>query len=453
MVKGGGGLPDAGPREEYLVELSATGLGIKKDNTGSDQREKVGSASVSITKAHLQKSFISCTIEQLDITTGNTLMDMQAFAALIRRIQSLCIDNDAEHLATIGSETFRVPSGLLEPAGFTLCNCRHPPENVNVGAKSPQCMVLPARPIRSTVHKDKDHPMDSSPIRERDHVTVPTNGTPTRSIIHKDKDHPIDSLPTRERDHVTVPTNRTPPGSTVHKDKDHLMDSSSGRKRNHVSMPAKRTPIASTTNTGVPFGKKEYCMFWILRGECAYAQRGCNHKHEIPLDKETREKIGMNGIPYWFKESPHWVPWLQQVKHLELTRNGHANALSLAQPSGGSSDPRTKDVSSPRERKVQTGPRDRGNLGAYRIESPCQSPDQGTVASNIKPEGDCVSQASVTAIDSINTIIRTSNQRFNSRVHKHAGALEPHTVVNASINGQKRARTSGAVTFKRELEN
>ena len=390
--KGGDGRPDAAPREEYLVELSATGLGMKDTldpvpvlgtdliaigfsgggNTGDDQWEKVGSATCFISKTHFQqskKNFISCTIEHLDVNTGDTLTDVQAFAAIVRRIQSLCIDNDAEHLAMTGSESFRMSSGLFKHTGFTPCDCEHPSRNVRVGSQSQLCMDLPSRPARSSVHKDQDHPMDSSSTRERDHVTAP--------VI--------------------------------------------------------RTAAARTTNTGVPSAeeKKDYCRYWIWNGRCMFTP-SCKFKHEIPLDKETRENIGMGPIPEWFKKSDHWGPWLQQVdpaEREELTRDGR-NVSFLARPSGGSSDPRARGISSRGEGKATTKPRGPGNLGAYMVGSPRQYPDQDTVASNIKAEGSRLGPASATAIESTNVINnRTAKRRRNRQRHRRQGAPEPSVAV------------------------
>ena len=389
--KGGGGWSDAAPREEYLIDLLATGLGMKDNldaisilgadhlaigfsgggNTGNDHREKVGSATCFIAKIHFQKlkkNLVSCTIEQLDVNTGDTLTDMQAFAAILRRIQSLCIDNDAEHLAMIGSESFRVSSGLLEHVGFTLCDCEHPSNNVRVGSQSQLCMDLPTRPTRSSVLKDQDHRMDSSSTRQRDHVTAPAN----------------------------------------------------------------RTRAAKTTKTGDPSAKKEYCTHWIFKGECEFTQKGCKFKHEIPFDKETRERIGVGEIPLWFKQSRHWGPWLQQeaAQRLELTRHGHNNASFPAQPSSGPSNPRAQDHSSRGQGNATTQPRGPGNFGAYTVQSPRQNPYQDAVASNIKSEGSRVGPASATAIHSTNAINnRTANRRRNRQRNKHQGAPEPPVAV------------------------
>lgn len=131
-----------------MVELSATGFGTQdnlypvpkfcadhvatdlanSDSINIDQQEKVGSARVSITEIPYQKSedkFISCIVEQLDICTGDKLIDIQAFAVLIRQIQSLCVEHGASHLA--GSmQTLQELSAILLLGGFDLCSCECP---------------------------------------------------------------------------------------------------------------------------------------------------------------------------------------------------------------------------------------------------------------------------------------------------------------------------------------
>ncbi|EXJ94839.1 hypothetical protein A1O1_03237 [Capronia coronata CBS 617.96] len=78
---------------------------------------------------------------------------------------------------------------------------------------------------------------------------------------------------------------------------------------NNVSnLSAKASAVAASNkqpNIGqskVPAGSKEYCSFWIRRGECDYAQQGCVYKHEMPLDLPTLERIGHRDIPRWYRE-------------------------------------------------------------------------------------------------------------------------------------------------------
>ena len=49
---------------------------------------------------------------------------------------------------------------------------------------------------------------------------------------------------------------------------------------------------------------KEYCSFWLRRGECDYTQQGCKYKHEMPLDQETLERVGLKAVPRWFLDKP-----------------------------------------------------------------------------------------------------------------------------------------------------
>ncbi|PGH08441.1 hypothetical protein GX51_01268 [Blastomyces parvus] len=48
--------------------------------------------------------------------------------------------------------------------------------------------------------------------------------------------------------------------------------------------------------------KKEYCSYWIRRGECDYSQQGCLFKHDMPRDLETLGRLGLRDIPRWYRE-------------------------------------------------------------------------------------------------------------------------------------------------------
>ncbi|KAI9758921.1 MAG: hypothetical protein M4579_002732 [Chaenotheca gracillima] len=63
-------------------------------------------------------------------------------------------------------------------------------------------------------------------------------------------------------------------------------------------------------NAGLRFGgiprdvKKEFCTYWIYRGDCAYihSPQGCRYKHEMPVDLETMQRVGLRSFPRWWKE-------------------------------------------------------------------------------------------------------------------------------------------------------
>ena len=77
--------------------------------------------------------------------------------------------------------------------------------------------------------------------------------------------------------------------------------------------PKNVRPASKIAEKSGPSAKKEYCSHWIMHGECEYTQMGCKYKHEIPLDEETRQRIGLLNIPGWFRDSPKYDEFLQHV--------------------------------------------------------------------------------------------------------------------------------------------
>ncbi|KAI9824642.1 MAG: hypothetical protein M1819_000843 [Sarea resinae] len=64
-----------------------------------------------------------------------------------------------------------------------------------------------------------------------------------------------------------------------------------------------RSSQPSSNNSGpVNLEKKKYCSYWLRHGECDYMQQGCIFKHEMPTDAETLKKVGLRGIPRWYRE-------------------------------------------------------------------------------------------------------------------------------------------------------
>lgn len=275
--KSGGDDADATPLDIYFIELSATGLSMNDIifveskvctdpgttaflNTNNLESEllQVGSATVAVTEMRFQHSddnFKGCTIVRLDVTTGDTLTDMEAFAAIVRRIQAFCIGNHVEHLAMVEIKGSCWSSGLLKHAGLSLCDCELLYKNVLIGFQL--CMTLPHRPTDPPVSRLEDLRVDSSVVQERDDLAATAKST---------------------------------------------------------------QPAAKISAKEGPTPKKEWCMHWIMRGECAYMQTGCKYKHEMPTDMETRLRIGVREIPPWFIGSSHWRPFLQRVDLSECAR-------------------------------------------------------------------------------------------------------------------------------------
>ena len=374
---------DAAPRLKFSIELSATGLGMNNifspvlkvcadldalgrfdvNNTENEQPKEIGSATISMVEMHFQKpedNFRICTIEQLDIDTGDNLIDTQAFATMLRRIQRLCMEIRAEHLGIKGNESHSWSSGLLKQAGFNLCECELLYKNVK--AEFQLCMDLPALSNHSPASKEEDYRMDSSAIA----------------------------------------------------------DTTSDAKAAESTQTA--TSIADAGDRGP---KKKYCSHWILNGVCAYMQVGCRYKHEIPLDKETRTLIvGGAKIPAWFRESPGWSSWLQQVKpeeREELCGRGRHEDVSMAQPSGRRSDRSGSHVSSRGGRATSTTTtRNPATLGPYAVEPPHENHDQTSIAPEMATETSRAEPSSVTKIESTEAVKTTAGRRPDREIYRRS---------------------------------
>ncbi|KAJ6126791.1 Zinc finger CCCH-type [Penicillium sp. IBT 18751x] len=76
----------------------------------------------------------------------------------------------------------------------------------------------------------------------------------------------------------------------------------------HVTQSASQSGFANTQEGNVQVSqknahsKKQYCSYWIRHGECDYSQQGCLYKHEMPMDTQLLEKLGLRDIPRWYRE-------------------------------------------------------------------------------------------------------------------------------------------------------
>ncbi|KAL9112259.1 MAG: hypothetical protein Q9227_003377 [Pyrenula ochraceoflavens] len=68
-----------------------------------------------------------------------------------------------------------------------------------------------------------------------------------------------------------------------------------------------------SVNSSAP-GRKEYCTYWLRKGECDYMQQGCNFLHEMPTDKDTLLRLGFRDIPSWYREL-HGLSSLQNINN------------------------------------------------------------------------------------------------------------------------------------------
>lgn len=43
---------------------------------------------------------------------------------------------------------------------------------------------------------------------------------------------------------------------------------------------------------------------WLFKGICGFTQQGCKYKHEMPMDRMTQQRVGLNtGLPDWWKRN------------------------------------------------------------------------------------------------------------------------------------------------------
>ncbi|KAJ5732579.1 Zinc finger CCCH-type [Penicillium malachiteum] len=86
------------------------------------------------------------------------------------------------------------------------------------------------------------------------------------------------------------------------------------------------------------YGRKEYCSYWIRHGECDYQQQGCLFKHEMPLDQELLETLGLRDIPRWYRDKHGLRSLLSTPDYPHPSRT---TRLSIADR------PRTKSIAYP----------------------------------------------------------------------------------------------------------
>lgn len=59
-------------------------------------------------------------------------------------------------------------------------------------------------------------------------------------------------------------------------------------------------PASDTSHNQAPKRRKVYCDKWLHEGVYASTQQGCKYKHEMLLDKDTQELLGLyHSLPIW----------------------------------------------------------------------------------------------------------------------------------------------------------
>ena len=194
----------AAPHDYYNVELSANGLGknrivfvdIKATlcadpgatdhlNTNireEDQQIRIGSALISIAETRSLDVYTWCNIVRLEIETGIPLINMEAFAVILRSIRSFCVEQHVQHLAMAPVRRSCWFSGLLEPAGFKQYECERLDKHVGVNLQL--CMVLPSPPIKLSAAIGADeNPLGTLSVSHRPETYAPAVAPPASRAV------------------------------------------------------------------------------------------------------------------------------------------------------------------------------------------------------------------------------------------------------------------------------
>ena len=263
-------------------------------------------------------------------------------------------------------------SGLLESVGFKLCDCKRVEEQ-----ESHFCMVLPTPPIESPV-RTKEEPSRQNTI-DRTTATMDADSSVNAVASEKGKDTmsmvapgsgvaqqlkamEVDSSNSEAAGQsANKPT--TPDSTTVQDFIDEIIEKATASRQ----IPIRSRPAAKIAD------HKEYCSYWLRRGECDYMQSGCKYKHEMPVDEKVLQKCGLREVPRWFKDSPGYEEYLQKTEELAIRRLASVNAeekvTSTAESSRQSSGRRGESmVSLQAARKTLMTPatrRDARQLGSH----------------------------------------------------------------------------------------
>ena len=405
--KSEGDEPDAASRTKYVIELSATRIGMvdksvvpnayadlkatelpKGDKSDGIQPKKVGSAIIYLVETRLENApgpggiCQSCVIDELNIQTGNSLNDLQAFGYMLKRIQYFGADNQAQHIAMLKPESSGFSSGLLKQSGFELCDCRLIYEEDRAEFK----LCMPLRSNIAPASESGDSRTESPTIRGRDHTPAEaendqlvdnTDDNPGRHHIESEYSH-ADSPASREKDDLaTVAENDQPVDDTddnpghhhIESEYSHVDSPASREKDNIATVAGNDQAVTNTTHTEGPYSQ-EICRQWVRRGKCTWAYRksGCKFLHEMPLGRERQRILGYDGVPEWFVVSEHFPQWIQHVypsQRWKMTGGRpYRPDKSTAQLSGRHSG-QQGNVSSEREERAVVpfpGPNELGNM-------------------------------------------------------------------------------------------
>ena len=376
------------------------------------QLTQVGSATVFVIETSFldsKNAYKSCKIEQIEVETGDILTKMEASIVVVRRLQSFAVQHNAERLTmahALGSCWF---PGLLEPSGFKLCDCKRVrPHGLHF------CMVVATMDaeIRANVVAS-----------EKGEDTMPMVA-PGSGLVHSREP----SEPASQE--VT---------DTFGMIAEDLTDDTAKKATAYGTIAIRSRPATKIVN------HKEYCSYWIRKGECDYTQIGCKYKHEMPVDEETLLSCGFRKVPLWFMDSPMYEEYLQKKRESATGRlagaSAEGKATSTAESSRKSSGRRGENVTSSqgagRTLLTPTLRRDARQLVSQGVRSPYDNDHQGIVT----PQPDTKSiRAGPPSAANTNVTGGTAVQQLERQTYEPAGATASSTSIRGAAEGSSKVK-------------
>ncbi|KAJ6099587.1 hypothetical protein N7467_001122 [Penicillium canescens] len=132
--------------------------------------------------------------------------------------------------------------------------------------------------------------------------------------------------------------------------------------------PAFNANNAQPARNNVLHPKKEYCSYWIRHGECDYSQQGCLYKHEMPLDSDLLDKLGLRDIPRWYRDKfgveslIHPVQQQRATPRLAITEHPQPASPAIQYSSSTSLELKSSAPQA-KQRSPARGPQNHGNNG------------------------------------------------------------------------------------------
>ena len=235
-------------------------------------------------------------------------MQMSRFSMLIQQVKRYCVMNGINHVGMQFPAHTEWYSRLLSSSGFQLCRCWLP---YQLQKDTLLCINV----------LDQDWEPGSMTMDPEETYAAPAPSTPKNVQWQS----------------AAAPTNRLTSTSSL--------------------------TLTPTIDLPGPQVKKQYCTYWLSRGECHYKQQGCRYSHEIPQDRNTWHQLGFARIPEWLRQEGYVEGPSQRQIWGPPGRSGRKGRSPMAQGRSQLDSSRQGSSSGPGDRVYRGGGYGRGHEG------------------------------------------------------------------------------------------